>query len=526
MVKVATNRYMRSHGKPPRGEGQWWFTSKEYGDVDYNDETEVLRMNQSMPLSKAAAAAKSWGRANGHMAVYVMESTKTPKVNEGNEMETFEVSYTTKAGKRGKVKVKARDKKEAEAKVRGKANYNGDASASLVKENTMNPAEMPGSKSEFVVRLLEPHTGDRTAWSVSAPNEDVAVKYALRHTRLKNPKVVEVENLRNVQENTSYEKDMDASKKVVVKGVKGMKSTPFTKTFKNQAAYEKWADSDAAGDYEVSQVMNEAAEFSTWKVTFKSDHKAQTVKARNTTEAAKKAAAKAKGTGTGDPIHKDVKKVTNESKLTEGVLDSMDDDGFMAKRQLYDLAKYSVELHGMIQDTDDLEPWIQAKITTAADYIDTVKHYLEYGQARDADDTADVMGPPDMADIDDVDAALGNMGQTEEVMEFGDEDEGSAIYPEDVLRWASNRGVISDQAYDAAIDGQNELLWNAAQDTADWIGSVTEVGSSDVSIWLKDFVNAAQGYGAVLDGGRAHLYEAEVKAKNIYNKMMKKLRIK
>lgn len=58
----------------------------------------------------------------------------------------------------------------------------------------------------------------------------------------------------------AYEKGMDDKKKVVVKGVKGMKSTPFTKTFRNMAAYDKWSDSDAAGDYEVHQVMNEEIE--------------------------------------------------------------------------------------------------------------------------------------------------------------------------------------------------------------------------------------------------------------------------
>ena len=58
----------------------------------------------------------------------------------------------------------------------------------------------------------------------------------------------------------AYEKDMDDKKKVVVKGVKGMKSTPFTKTFRNMAAYDKWSDSDAAGDYEVKQVMHEEVE--------------------------------------------------------------------------------------------------------------------------------------------------------------------------------------------------------------------------------------------------------------------------
>lgn len=56
---------------------------------------------------------------------------------------------------------------------------------------------------------------------------------------------------------TSYEQNLDPNKKIVVKGVRGMKSTPFTKKFKNMAAYEKWINSDASDDYEVYQVMNE-----------------------------------------------------------------------------------------------------------------------------------------------------------------------------------------------------------------------------------------------------------------------------
>ena len=68
------------------------------------------------------------------------------------------------------------------------------------------------------------------------------------------------------------------------------------------------------------------------------------------------------------------------SEIMEGVLDSTDDDGWMAKGQLYQLSKYSVELHGMISDTDNLEPWVQSKITKAADYISAVKHYMEYLQ--------------------------------------------------------------------------------------------------------------------------------------------------
>ena len=71
------------------------------------------------------------------------------------------------------------------------------------------------------------------------------------------------------------------------------------------------------------------------------------------------------------------------SELMEGVLDATDEDGWMAKSQLYKLAKYSVQLHGMINDTDNLEPWVQAKITKASSYIGAVMHYMEYLEVND-----------------------------------------------------------------------------------------------------------------------------------------------
>jgi hypothetical protein len=57
--------------------------------------------------------------------------------------------------------------------------------------------------------------------------------------------------------NPAYGSDMDESKKVVVEGVKGMRSTPFRKTFRNFAAYLKWTDSDAASNCSVYRVYNE-----------------------------------------------------------------------------------------------------------------------------------------------------------------------------------------------------------------------------------------------------------------------------
>ena len=55
-----------------------------------------------------------------------------------------------------------------------------------------------------------------------------------------------------------------------------------------------------------------------------------------------------------------------------------DREGAMAKADLFKLANYSHKLYQKLQDDDQLEAWVQAKITKAADYMASVYHYLEY----------------------------------------------------------------------------------------------------------------------------------------------------
>lgn len=93
----------------------------------------------------------------------------------------------------------------------------------------------------------------------------------------------------------------------------------------------------------------------------------------------------------------------NESKLKQIIaeemaaledkqqLDHIDDEGHMAKSQLYNLAKYAIMLHDALEDNQQLEGWVQSKITLATDYIGKVKHYLEYELGLD-------MKEPDIED--------------------------------------------------------------------------------------------------------------------------------
>ena len=55
-----------------------------------------------------------------------------------------------------------------------------------------------------------------------------------------------------------------------------------------------------------------------------------------------------------------------------------DREAAMARADLYKLANYSMKLFKMIRDGDELEGWVQAKVTKAADYVASVYHYMEY----------------------------------------------------------------------------------------------------------------------------------------------------
>ena len=53
-------------------------------------------------------------------------------------------------------------------------------------------------------------------------------------------------------------------------------------------------------------------------------------------------------------------------------------EGDMAKNQLFNIAKYSIAMLKALEDDQELEAWVQSKITLSQDYLGKVKHYLEY----------------------------------------------------------------------------------------------------------------------------------------------------
>ena len=53
-------------------------------------------------------------------------------------------------------------------------------------------------------------------------------------------------------------------------------------------------------------------------------------------------------------------------------------EGKMTKSKLFHIARMAVELYDMIHDEDDLPGWVNDKVTTAEDRINSAKKYIEY----------------------------------------------------------------------------------------------------------------------------------------------------
>lgn len=334
MVRVATNRYQRVHGSKPRGTGQWMFTSNEYGDIDFDDDTTFFQAPGSLPLTKAAQHAKRWAKQHGHYAVYVAEEG----VNEdGRETASAAVKRNDKARQRNINKAKRMMKRGFDAEKAAKEHG--------VRVKDLEESAGGFSKGDIVIALKGPHKGDKH--EVIHCFDDGSC------------------NIRPLTHRVKYR--MGAAK---------------------------------AQPDEIEMVTNEAKMSAKDKAMARDVHDVD--KRDEPMAAGPGAQQKGRRNYLIKKYGKDWRKHAgiNESQLNEGVLDDHDDDGFMAKRQLYDLAKYSVQLHKMIQDDDNLEPWVQAKITKAADYIDTVKHYLEYQGVRSAEDAAIDFGMDDIADVD------------------------------------------------------------------------------------------------------------------------------
>ena len=87
-AKVDTSRYKRSHGKDPKGSGNWLFSFNEKGD-------DAFEVGGYMSYANAKKEAQKKAKEAGEKYVYVMESVNEAKVKVGD------ILY--KDGRKGKV---------------------------------------------------------------------------------------------------------------------------------------------------------------------------------------------------------------------------------------------------------------------------------------------------------------------------------------------------------------------------------------------------------------------------------------
>lgn len=94
-------------------------------------------------------------------------------------------------------------------------------------------------------------------------------------------------------------------------------------------------------------------------------------------------------------------------------------EGRMAKGNLYKIAEYAHELHELIEDDENLEPWVEEKIAVAAYMMDAVGHYLQYEKHRGHEEGEGHEGHADLdpAERESEEEAGGN--EDEEYLEIG-----------------------------------------------------------------------------------------------------------
>ena len=78
--------------------------------------------------------------------------------------------------------------------------------------------------------------------------------------------------------------------------------------------------------------------------------------------------------------NKNKKKTVKEAHMVTMHVED-DHEVSMAQGDLYSMAKKAIALHGMLDNVDNLEGWVQAKITMASDYIGTVFDHIDQKMA-------------------------------------------------------------------------------------------------------------------------------------------------
>ena len=92
--------------------------------------------------------------------------------------------------------------------------------------------------------------------------------------------------------------------------------------------------------------------------------------------------------------------LTERSMIVDGAMEmEQDHEVEMARSDLYNTAKYAIELHKLLRtvsETQGLEGWVQSKITKAADYLNAVHEHLMHHQVEKSEDSAELFAAESM----------------------------------------------------------------------------------------------------------------------------------
>jgi len=185
-----------------------------------------------------------------------------------------------------------------------------------------------------------------------------------------------------------------------------------------------------------------------------------------------------------------------------------DQEGDMAKNELLTMIRSARKLIGMLDNDDNMPEWTQKKITKATDYVDTAADYISSQKERGIMDQGVGEGVNDLKNIDPGELAGSTLGGIAGYMAgdalggpmvgFGAAGVGSAIggalakegqldgtaKPDSPAARAILHRILMQHTGLLATHGPEKVM-NAVDEVADYIGDVEEIGSSDVSGWVR-----------------------------------------
>ena len=215
-----------------------------------------------------------------------------------------------------------------------------------------------------------------------------------------------------------------------------------------------------------------------------------------------------------------------KEQLNEGLGDmaheaEKDHEVQMARSDCYKSAKYAVSIHKMLKDVSEMEGidgWVASKLTKAADYLGSVKHYMEGQIMSDvelavvpvAGDMTDAMTMPqeNVQEVHEEEVVEGRMSMRQlasmdkdaarkiEAM-VGDESKYADMgdYQEALYNAARKLGLISENIEEAVISEDREVMVKATN--IEYDGPALDKLPTDVNV--KVMVNPGDGEDEIFD---------------------------